>query len=88
MIFIEKFRLKVAQHEIKPIDAKVDRVWKAIPGYNGLNVNIKDSYQNMKAKVRLIQTRLYTRKYPKCPFKELISNRSIEEIQKNLWCLS
>ena len=37
------------QHKFKPIDAKVDRVWKAIPGYNGLSVNIKDSYQKMKA---------------------------------------
>nr|WP_255367891.1 polysaccharide deacetylase family protein [Psychrobacillus sp. OK032] len=36
------------QHDIKPIDAKVDRVWKAIPGYNGLIVNIKASYEKMK----------------------------------------
>ena len=38
------------QHEFKPIDAKVDRVWKAIPGYNGLSVNIKASYKKMKSK--------------------------------------
>jgi peptidoglycan-N-acetylglucosamine deacetylase len=37
------------KHEFKPIDAKVDRVWKAIPGYNGLSVNIKASYKKMKA---------------------------------------
>ncbi|WP_449623190.1 polysaccharide deacetylase family protein [Robertmurraya sp. Marseille-Q9965] len=37
------------QHKIKPIDAKVDRVWKAIPGYNGLDVNIEASYQKMKS---------------------------------------
>jgi peptidoglycan-N-acetylglucosamine deacetylase len=37
------------QREFKPIDAKVDRVWKAIPGYNGLSVNIKASYKKMKA---------------------------------------
>ena len=36
------------QHEFKPIDAKIDRVWKAIPGYNGLSVNIKASYKKMK----------------------------------------
>ncbi|MFC5603797.1 polysaccharide deacetylase family protein [Sporosarcina koreensis] len=36
------------QHEIQPIDAKVDRVWKAMPGYNGLRVNIKASYEKMK----------------------------------------
>ena len=37
------------QHKFKPIDVKVDRVWKAIPGYNGLSVNIKASYKKMKA---------------------------------------
>ena len=36
------------QHEIEPIDAKVDRIWKVMPGYNGLNVNIKTSYKRMK----------------------------------------
>lgn len=38
------------QHDIQPIDAKVDRVWKAIPGYNGLSINIKASYEKMKKK--------------------------------------
>ncbi|MBO0586085.1 polysaccharide deacetylase family protein [Sporosarcina sp. E16_8] len=36
------------QHGIEPIDAKLDRVWKAIPGYNGLKVDIEASYKNMK----------------------------------------
>ncbi|SDC87841.1 probable sporulation protein, polysaccharide deacetylase family [Paenibacillus sp. UNCCL117] len=28
---------------IAPVDAKIDRVWKAIPGYNGLEVDIEKS---------------------------------------------
>lgn len=36
------------QHKIEPINAKIDRVWKAIPGYNGLEVDIEASYKNMK----------------------------------------
>ena len=36
------------QFKIEPIDAKVDRIWKAMPGYNGLSVNIKASYKKMK----------------------------------------
>jgi peptidoglycan-N-acetylglucosamine deacetylase len=44
-----KIQMYSDQHEIKPIDAKIDRVWKAIPGYNGLGVNIKASYKKMKA---------------------------------------
>ncbi|CAI9394367.1 polysaccharide deacetylase family protein [Heyndrickxia sporothermodurans] len=37
------------EHKIEPIDAKVDRVWKAIPGYNGLDVDIESSYKKMKS---------------------------------------
>jgi probable sporulation protein (polysaccharide deacetylase family) len=35
-------------YEIPPSDAKIDRVWKAIPGYNGVTVDIEASYKNMK----------------------------------------
>ncbi len=31
-----------------PSDAKIDRVWKAIPGYNGQTVDIDASYERMK----------------------------------------
>lgn len=33
---------------IPPSDAKIDRVWKAIPGYNGQIVDIEESYERMK----------------------------------------
>lgn len=36
------------EHKKEPIDAKIDTVWKAIPGYNGLEVNIEASYKKMK----------------------------------------
>lgn len=39
---------KASKYEIKPIDARVDPVWKAIPGYNGLKVNFSKSYNKMK----------------------------------------
>ena len=29
-----------------PVDAVVDRVWKAIPGYNGLEIDVESTYQN------------------------------------------
>lgn len=35
-------------YEVPPSDARIDRVWKAIPGYNGLRVDINASYKNMK----------------------------------------
>ncbi|RSL32811.1 hypothetical protein D7Z54_13780 [Salibacterium salarium] len=31
-----------------PRDAVIDKVWKAIPGYNGKMVNVKESYEVMK----------------------------------------
>lgn len=34
--------------EVKPIDAKVDAIWKAIPGYNGLTVDIERTYAYAK----------------------------------------
>ncbi|MBH5316590.1 polysaccharide deacetylase family protein [Paenibacillus sp. GSMTC-2017] len=30
---------------IPPVDAKIDRVWRAIPGYNGLVVDIEKTYE-------------------------------------------
>ncbi|CAM3988789.1 polysaccharide deacetylase family protein [Lederbergia lenta] len=37
------------QNKEEAIDARVDSVWKAIPGYNGMEVNIQSSYKKMKA---------------------------------------
>jgi probable sporulation protein (polysaccharide deacetylase family) len=37
-------------YEIPPSDAKIDPVWKAIPGYNGIKVDIAASYKKMKKK--------------------------------------
>lgn len=36
-------------HRLEPIDAVNDRVWKSIPGYNGLEVDVKASYEAMQA---------------------------------------
>jgi len=36
------------KHNVRPINAREDSVWKAIPGYNGLQVNIKASYEKLK----------------------------------------
>ncbi len=30
------------------LDARIDRVWKAVPGYNGLEVDVEASYDKMK----------------------------------------
>jgi peptidoglycan-N-acetylglucosamine deacetylase len=38
------------KYDVSPIDAKNDPVWKGTPGYNGLKVNSKNSYEKMKDK--------------------------------------
>lgn len=37
---------------IPPVDARIDRVWHAIPGYNGLEVDIEQTYQDTLAAPR------------------------------------
>lgn len=37
---------RAAKLNAAPVDASVDRVWKAIPGYNGLEVDVEASYRN------------------------------------------
>ena len=44
---LEEIQSFANKHNIKPIDATVDSVWKAIPGYNGLIVDVEASYLNM-----------------------------------------
>ncbi|BCG59632.1 polysaccharide deacetylase family protein [Paenibacillus sp. URB8-2] len=36
---------KAAQISGPPVNARVDRVWKAIPGYNGLEIDVESTYK-------------------------------------------
>lgn len=42
---LEKIKREAERRRIEPVDAKIDRVWKAIPGYNGLEVDIDTTYR-------------------------------------------
>ncbi|OLO40939.1 hypothetical protein BTR23_05555 [Alkalihalophilus pseudofirmus] len=44
----EQIAIEAQKYEKPPIDAIVDRVWKAVPGYNGVQVDIEASYEKMK----------------------------------------
>ena len=39
---------KAKQYEVAPKDAMIDSVWKTVPGYNGLKVDVPSSYKVMK----------------------------------------
>ncbi|MEH7373708.1 polysaccharide deacetylase family protein [Neobacillus drentensis] len=59
-------------YEIPPIDATIDRVWKAIPGYSGREVNIEASYKHMKDKGVFNEKNLvFTQKKPKVHLEDL-----------------
>ncbi|WP_456271501.1 polysaccharide deacetylase family protein [Bacillus sp. AK031] len=45
---MKRIKQEAEKFEVPPIDAKDDPVWKGTPGYNGLQVNIKSSYEKMK----------------------------------------
>jgi probable sporulation protein (polysaccharide deacetylase family) len=59
-------------YEIPPKDASIDRVWKAIPGYNGQKVDIAASYKNMKNKGVFNEKKLvFTETKPKVHLEDL-----------------
>lgn len=43
-----EIKWRSGEYEIGPIDARVDAVWKAIPGYNGRAVDVDASYGKMR----------------------------------------
>lgn len=43
----EQIQLEADKLRIEPVNAKLDRVWKAIPGYNGREVDLESTYRNI-----------------------------------------
>lgn len=58
---IEKFS---DENNREPIDAKIDSVWKAIPGYNGRTVDIEASYKKMKPKGTFNERKIVYKEIP------------------------
>ncbi|MDQ0156766.1 polysaccharide deacetylase family protein [Robertmurraya andreesenii] len=54
----EEISIKAKEYEKPPIDAKIDPIWKAIPGYNGLKVDIDASYKKMKKDKKFSEAKL------------------------------
>lgn len=60
------------RYEAVPADAKIDRVWKAMPGYNGIKVDIEASYKKMKKDKRFNEKKLvFTQVAPSVHLKDL-----------------
>ena len=60
------------KNKIDPVDAKVDRVWKAIPGYNGRMVDIEKSYKNMVQEGKFDENKIFYKEIqPKIHLEDL-----------------
>ena len=54
---------KKAEYEKEPIDARIDPVWKKMPGLAGLRVDIDASYEKMKANGYFDENISFSKKY-------------------------
>lgn len=52
------------EYKIQPVDAVVDGIWKAIPGYNGLEVDVDASYKKMQAGGKFDKNKIVLREIP------------------------
>ncbi|MBU9714504.1 polysaccharide deacetylase family protein [Evansella tamaricis] len=55
---------KQSNYEMEAQDAHIHKVWKAIPGYNGLSVDIESSYNNMSQLGEFQEERLVFNQIP------------------------
>ncbi|RHW36392.1 hypothetical protein D1B31_16880 [Neobacillus notoginsengisoli] len=68
----DKISVSAAELRIPPTDARIDKVWKAIPGYNGLEVDIPASYKKMKTVGKYTEAKLVFKEVkPKIHLKDL-----------------
>lgn len=57
-------RQEAEKRYVAPVDAYVDRVWKAIPGYNGLEVDVEATYEQALARPKGAPITYITREVP------------------------
>ncbi|MGV3488298.1 MAG: polysaccharide deacetylase family protein [Tuberibacillus sp.] len=60
----QKIEAYAKEDNIPPEDARIDRVWKAIPGYNGLKVDLDASYRNMQKSGQFNEDKLIFKEVP------------------------
>ncbi|RKO60906.1 putative sporulation protein, polysaccharide deacetylase family [Caldibacillus debilis GB1] len=55
---------KAKNYEKPAQNAKIDKVWKKMPGYNGLKVDVEASYRKMKPYKKFLEDKLVFRQIP------------------------
>lgn len=61
-ILYQEIESKSSDYEVKAQNAKIDKVWKKMPGLNGQTVNIDASYEKMKNEGHLMKSCLFSMK--------------------------
>jgi probable sporulation protein (polysaccharide deacetylase family) len=54
----QQIKEKAKEYNAPPVNAEINPVWKAIPGYNGIVVNMEQSLKNMKKENRFDEKKL------------------------------
>lgn len=63
---------KAKEYNVKPSNAVIDPVWKKTPGYNGIAIDVKASYENMKKSGKFNEGKLvYKQVKPKVHLDDL-----------------
>ncbi|WP_151735081.1 polysaccharide deacetylase family protein [Paenibacillus tengchongensis] len=69
---LKRIEDQAAKLNAAPVDAAVDRVWKAVPGYNGLEVDVEATYRHALLKGPEDRLRLIVRQIrPKVSLEDL-----------------
>jgi probable sporulation protein (polysaccharide deacetylase family) len=69
---LEVIKAEAIKKRIAPVDASLDRIWKAIPGYNGLEVDVEQTYRLMIDAPRDAPIRyVYKEIWPKVSLEQL-----------------
>lgn len=74
-VLYKEIQQKKSMYTEAPQDAKIDKVWKKTPGRNGVKVDVKKSYDQMKKEGEFDESLLvYEQAPPKVTFKDLPSS--------------
>jgi probable sporulation protein (polysaccharide deacetylase family) len=60
----EEIKKHAATYEIPPENARIDKIWKAVPGYNGQTVDLEATYKKMKAGKRFDPNKIVFKQVP------------------------
>ncbi|WP_050614824.1 polysaccharide deacetylase family protein [Bacillus testis] len=63
-LLMQEIKDKAKKYEVAPKNAMIDSVWKTVPGYNGLKVDVKASYDVMKKKGVFDEKKLIFKQIP------------------------